>query len=926
MDSGWEAETALDVDMVSAGCPLCNILVIQADAGALDTGVRAAAAMFPDSISASWGSVEGGGEAAREPTHDHPGIGVFAASGDNAYDSGGSGPEYPATSAYVVGVGGTKLDKNPITQTFSESAWSLAGSSCSKSIPAPTYQPANATAVCAMRVSADVAADADPSTGVAVYEADAGGWLVVGGTSAATPLVAALMAGAGHGDITPDFVYRHPEAFQDVTTGNNGSCGNALCDAGSGWDGPTGLGSPNQAVIAMIGGGSDGPSIAITSPGSGASEDPGFAMSVDVGSGAVHVDLAVDDVRVATFGAPFSISVPSNVATGSHDFKLTAYDGDHNSQATTIRIEVTDGGCSATGSPMGIGLALLVLASSRRAAAAAFSLSTCRESGDSFASRCAPPSSPRASPWLSRLWSPSPSRRPRRPPPRLPPPSMPPSRRACRGDRCARTTRASRRCWSMRRARSSRAIFPSGLGAGDIESAYNIDTTLGTGITVAVVDAFGYAAIESDLATYRSTFGLPPCTIASGCLTVVNDNGQTTPLPADNTDWIGETALDVDMVSAACPMCKIVVVQAGADGNSGLDIGQMAAVKLGVNTISDSWGGPEDSGTGQEDPSFNNAGIGTFAAAGDDGFNQFQMGEIGPSYPSTSTYVIAVGGTTLTTNPGAGSGVRPWDEIAWSDGGSSCSTQIPKPPYQPASAACNMRAASDVSAAADGGTQGIATFIAKQGGWMQVDGTSAASPITAALFAGAGHGDALPAFIYKHPSAFLDITVGTNGSCQSTMCDAGGGWDGPTGMGTPNQALIKAIGGGSDGPSVTFTYPNDGDTVATGFTMQVMPDTDAQWVEIDVDGVKVGAVNAAPYQFPAPMSLTNGAHMLTAIAYDIDHNSSSSTINITVGAVTGGDDDSNDSQSGCAAGGNSAGGALLLGAIGLVVRRRKQQS
>jgi hypothetical protein len=106
-------------------------------------------------------------------------------------------------------------------------------------------------------------------------------------------------------------------------------------------------------------------------------------------------------------------------------------------------------------------------------------------------------------------------------------------------------------------------------------------------------------AHKSDLAVYRSTYGLPPCTIASGCLTIVNDNGETSPLPAEGSDsdaqgWIGESAFDVDVVSAGCPMCKIVVVEAGAPGNAGLDIGQVAAVKLKVGTISDSWGGAED--------------------------------------------------------------------------------------------------------------------------------------------------------------------------------------------------------------------------------------------------------------------------------------------------------------------------------------------
>ena len=471
--------------------------------------------------------------------------------------------------------------------------------------------------------------------------------------------------------------------------------------------------------------------------------------------------------------------------------------------------------------------------------------------------------------------------------------------------------------------------LPAGIGAGDIQQAYNIDPTLGSGVTVAVVDAFGYTDLETDLAMYRSTFGLPPCSIASGCLTLVNDNGETTPLPAQpagsaDQGWNEETALDVDMVSAACPMCKIVVVQAGAPGNQGLSIAQSAAVKLQVNTISNSWGAPEDGSTLSEDGSFNNPGIGNFAAAGDNGFDSFQQGITGPSYPSTSNFVIGVGGTTMTADS---SSARGWSEVAWTDGGSSCSTLIPKPSYQPSQAACAMRAASDVSAAGDGGGQGIAIYVKADGGFSQVDGTSAASPITAAIFAGAGHGDALPAFIYKHPDAFTDITMGINGSCNSNMCDAGQGWDGPTGVGTPNQGLLKAIGGvvGS-GPSVAFTFPADGDAVTAGFTIQVMPDAAATYTEIDIDGVKAGAVNADPFELSAPMSLAAGAHTLTAIAFDLDHNSKSVMINITLGGSGSGDDDDSGNSGGgcCAAGGGSSGNAVLflLGAIVIVRRRR----
>ena len=360
-DPGWEAETALDMDMVSAACPLCHILVVQTEPGKLDTGVRGAQSLAPDVISASWGSIENGGELAREATYDHPGIGVFAASGDNAYNSSGDGPEYPATSRFVVAVGGTRLSKNGLTGVFTESAWSLAGSSCSKSIPTPSYQPAAASAACGMRASSDVSAEADPSTGVAVYESSAGGWLNVGGTSAATPIVAALMAAAGHGDATPEFVYRHPEAFHDVTSGTNGDCGTSLCTAGSGWDGPTGVGTPDQRILVGIGGGV-GPAVTITSPAPGTTQDSGFTIEVAADPSTAHVDLAVDGVRVAVAGAPFSLTVPDSVAVGRHDFTVSAYDDDHNVQTAAIQVDVQAGGCSTSGGAGGITLGLVGVA------------------------------------------------------------------------------------------------------------------------------------------------------------------------------------------------------------------------------------------------------------------------------------------------------------------------------------------------------------------------------------------------------------------------------------------------------------------------------------------------------------------------------------------------------------------------------------
>ena len=219
---------------------------------------------------------------------------------------------------------------------------------------------------------------------------------------------------------------------------------------------------------------------------------------------------------------------------------------------------------------------------------------------------------------------------------------------------------------------SPHASGSSGFGPSDLASAYKLDTSLSPGATIAIVDAYGYSNLESDLATYRSQYGLPACTIANGCLKIVNQSGQTSPLPSDppaNDDWTVETALDVDMASAACPKCKILVVQADDDQGDGLFIANNAAASLGATVISNSWGGPESAvdAASAGDVLHARRASRSSSSSGDNGYND---GGQGPDYPATSAHVIAVGGTTLTKSSDA----RGWTETAWSGGGSACST------------------------------------------------------------------------------------------------------------------------------------------------------------------------------------------------------------------------------------------------------------
>jgi subtilase family serine protease len=466
---------------------------------------------------------------------------------------------------------------------------------------------------------------------------------------------------------------------------------------------------------------------------------------------------------------------------------------------------------------------------------------------------------------------------------------------------------------------------PKGFGPADLQSAYNIDPTLGAGLTIAVVDAYGYIALESDLAVYRAQFGLPACTEASGCLTVVNGMGMPTPLPTENADWIGETALDIDMVSSACPLCKIIVVEADTDAIAALKLAQKGATKLGMDVISNSWEGAEDGDELDEEADYNNPGIGEFASSADYGYDTPFPGTSGATYPGTSQHVITVGGTHLAVvDPSVDP--RGWVETAWSQAGSSCSTIIPKPSWQPARAECPMRADSDISAIADPDT-GVAIYVAGQGGWLVYGGTSASSPFAAATFAAAGHADATPQFVYAHPGIYNDVTLGSTGSCGTDMCNAGAGWDGPTGLGTLDQAKIKAIGGGSGsgiGPDITITYPLDGATVQAGFGIEAAGGSDVAYIYVDLDGTRIGAVNTQPYTALAPQTIANGAHMVTVTAFDVDHNSNAMSISVTQGsaAPTPGDDDGG--GGGCAAGGRGGAGALVLVGAALVRARRRR--
>lgn len=315
------------------------------------------------------------------------------------------------------------------------------------------------------------------------------------------------------------------------------------------------------------------------------------------------------------------------------------------------------------------------------------------------------------------------------------------------------------------------------LRPADLQDAYKVGgLTAAPGQKVAIVDAYDDPSAEADLAVYRAKFGLAPCTTAGGCFKKVDQNGGTN-YPRANGGWAQEISLDLDMVSAVCPSCKILLVEAKSASFNDLAAAVNKAVALGATVVSNSYGGSEWSGETASDSAFNHPGVAITVSSGDAGY--------GAEYPAASQYVTAVGGTTLTRSGTS----RGWTEQAWSGAGSGCSAYEPRPSWQPAGACGAKRTIADVSAVADPAT-GVAVYdsFKYQGsaGWMKFGGTSASAPIVGAVYALAGVG-ASPAYSYAHQGEFFDAVGGSNGTCTTAyLCSAVTGYDGPTGLGTPN--------------------------------------------------------------------------------------------------------------------------------------------
>ncbi|MEV5954707.1 S53 family peptidase [Streptomyces sp. NPDC051987] len=333
------------------------------------------------------------------------------------------------------------------------------------------------------------------------------------------------------------------------------------------------------------------------------------------------------------------------------------------------------------------------------------------------------------------------------------------------------------------RATAADTALPEGYGPADLRAAYDLPATGGADQTIALVDAYDDPTAEADLAVYRATYGLPPCTTDNGCFRKVNERGGTAPLPASGaaSGWATETALDLEMASAACPQCRILLVE--GDGPYPADLAAAAdtAADLGATEVSNSYGITESHGTTAFAKDYRHPGVAVVASSGDSGYTV-------PSFPAAYTSVVAVGGTSLTRADNA----RGWRETAWSGSGSGCSAWVDKPAWQQ-DADCPGRTLADVSAVADPST-GPAVYVTSvprgSGGWTVVGGTSASAPYVAGVIALAGHPAAFAdaSRLYSAPAAGLnDVAEGSNGTCDGDyLCTAVTGYDAPTGNGTPN--------------------------------------------------------------------------------------------------------------------------------------------
>lgn len=333
---------------------------------------------------------------------------------------------------------------------------------------------------------------------------------------------------------------------------------------------------------------------------------------------------------------------------------------------------------------------------------------------------------------------------------------------------------------------------PTGLTPSQVARFYGFDQVAnqGQGQTIAIVDAYDDPNIESDLAVFSNMFGLSPCTTLNGCFKKIYAAKRK---PRTDGGWSLEMALDVEWAHAIAPQAKIILVEAASSSLADLMRAVDVAVKNGASVVSMSFGGSEFSSESSYDGHFSASGVTFTASSGDSG--------TGGEYPAASQRVVAVGGTTMSSDS-AGNYLG---ETAWNGSGGGQSSYEAEPAWQKSFGIPNdpaaLRGIPDVAYGADPNTGfSVYSSVATQGqsGWFQVGGTSAGAPQWAALFAianstrvalGKATLSGSSPYLYSMASGayawnYHDITSGTNGTCGA-LCIATANYDYVTGLGSP---------------------------------------------------------------------------------------------------------------------------------------------
>jgi subtilase family serine protease len=422
--------------------------------------------------------------------------------------------------------------------------------------------------------------------------------------------------------------------------------------------------------------------------------------------------------------------------------------------------------------------------------------------------------------------------------------------------------------------RSLASIGPAGgLTPSDLGTAYALTTTGGSGQTIAIVVAFNAPNIAADLGVFDTQYGLAPCALGS-CLSIVNQTGGNALPTDDTDGWSLEATLDVETAHSVCQGCKILLVEANSASNADIAAAENEAVALHATEVSNSFGDFETTSDPAFESAFDHPGTVITAAAGDDGYYSFDQlaGSDEPVIPASYGTVVAVGGTSLYLGQHATrQSETVWNSNGAQDffqqqflgfplgaGGGGCSTHFAAPRWQshlavwPSTGCGTMRLSADVAAVGDSLT-GFDIYDSYDCGdtcggaapdWVTVGGTSLASPIIAGVYALAGGAQGVPypaLTLYGHLGKAYDVAVGGNGWCGGPgaagcnepntqgygvvdcaytadgipnvgdrACDALSGYDGPTGVGTPNglTAFTRTGPAAKIGGPISLTHGN----------------------------------------------------------------------------------------------------------------------